>query len=54
MTLRSLTGYGYLLVGVAGCVLPIMPGIPFLIAGAAILVGATHWSARRQNTCESI
>jgi len=37
MKMRSLAGYGFLLIGAAGCLLPVMPGIPFLIAGAAIL-----------------
>jgi uncharacterized membrane protein YbaN (DUF454 family) len=34
-----------LALGVLGMVLPIMPGIPFLVAGAAIL-GPGHWLIR--------
>ena len=45
MNLRSLGGYSLLVIGVAGCILPIMPGIPFLLAGGAIL-GWDHWAVR--------
>jgi uncharacterized membrane protein YbaN (DUF454 family) len=45
MSLRSLSGYGLLLLGVAGCLLPVIPGIPFLLAGAAVL-GWDHWAVR--------
>ena len=43
--MRSIAGYALLLAGVAGCLLPIVPGIPFLIGGAAIL-GWDHWAVR--------
>jgi uncharacterized membrane protein YbaN (DUF454 family) len=37
MTPKTLIGYGLLLLGIMGCLLPIIPGIPFLLGGAAIL-----------------
>ena len=45
MIWRSVCGYGLLIIGVAGCLLPIIPGIPFLLAGAAML-GWDHWAVR--------
>jgi len=45
VTGRSIAGYALLLVGIAGCLLPLLPGIPFLLAGAAIL-GWDHWAVR--------
>ena len=45
MNLRALAGYALLLLGIAGILLPIVPGFPFLIAGAAIL-GWDHWAVR--------
>jgi hypothetical protein len=38
---RTALGYGLLVVGVAGVLLPIIPGSPFLIAAVALL-GADH------------
>jgi uncharacterized membrane protein YbaN (DUF454 family) len=38
--------YICLIVGVAGVVLPVIPGIPFLIVGVRLL-GRDHWLARR-------
>ena len=38
---KLFSGIGLLLLGVLGMLLPIMPGIPFLIAGVAIL-GTEH------------
>ena len=45
VNLRALAGYALLLLGIAGVLLPIVPGFPFLIAGAAIL-GWDHWAVR--------
>jgi uncharacterized membrane protein YbaN (DUF454 family) len=42
---RTLSGYGLLIIGIAGCLLPIIPGFPFLIAAAAIL-GWDHWAIK--------
>ncbi len=42
---RWLAGYGLLILGVAGCLLPVIPGIPLLLGGAAIL-GWDHWAVR--------
>jgi len=44
--LRTIAGVVLLLVGVAGCLLPIMPGIPFLVAGVAVL-GTDHAIVKR-------
>ena len=38
---KLFSGIGLLILGVLGLILPIMPGIPFLIAGVAIL-GTEH------------
>ena len=34
---RRIAGYGLVTAGVAGCLLPVIPGIPILLAGVAIL-----------------
>jgi uncharacterized membrane protein YbaN (DUF454 family) len=39
--LAVIAGFGLLAVGVLGTLLPIIPGIPFLILGAA-LIGKDH------------
>jgi uncharacterized membrane protein YbaN (DUF454 family) len=44
--MREAAGVGLLVVGVLGCLLPVMPGIPFLVAGAGLL-GANHPLIRR-------
>jgi uncharacterized membrane protein YbaN (DUF454 family) len=38
---RTVFGYALLVVGIAGVLLPIIPGTPFLIAAVAVL-GADH------------
>jgi uncharacterized membrane protein YbaN (DUF454 family) len=38
MTLgRKVAGFSLLALGTVGCLLPVMPGIPFLLGGAALL-----------------
>jgi hypothetical protein len=43
---RQVGGYTLLAAGLAGCVLPIIPGIPLLFAGLALLAVDTPWAAR--------
>lgn len=38
---RTILGYALLLAGVAGVLLPVVPGTPFFIAAAAVL-GSSH------------
>lgn len=38
---KSATGYLCVFVGIAGCLLPILPGIPFLLVGLKLL-GPDH------------
>jgi uncharacterized membrane protein YbaN (DUF454 family) len=42
--LRKATGWGLLLAGVAGCILPVIPGIPLVIAGLLILARDYAWA----------
>jgi uncharacterized membrane protein YbaN (DUF454 family) len=44
--LRQVAGYACLAVGVAGCILPIIPGIPFLFLGLGLLAVDSPWAAR--------
>jgi uncharacterized protein YqgC (DUF456 family) len=44
--LRKTAGMGLLIVGVAGLVLPVIPGIPLIAAGVALL-GADHPVVRK-------
>jgi uncharacterized membrane protein YbaN (DUF454 family) len=44
--LRQAAGWGLLLAGIAGCVLPILPGFPLLIAGLLILARDYVWAKR--------
>jgi uncharacterized protein len=43
---RQATGWLLLVAGVAGCVLPVAPGIPFLLAGLALLAKDYAWARR--------
>lgn len=36
-SVRRLLGVGCLVLGVAGCILPILPGLPFLLVGGRLL-----------------
>jgi len=44
--LRESGAWLLILIGVAGCVLPVIPGIPLLIAGLAVLAVDRPWAAR--------
>jgi hypothetical protein len=44
--LRQVTGYAFLAAGIAGCVLPIIPGIPLLFVGLGLLAVDSPWAAR--------
>lgn len=39
--LREVSGFALLLTGLVGCLLPVIPGIPMVMAGVALL-GADH------------
>lgn len=42
---RVVVGVPLIALGAVGCVLPVVPGIPLLIAGVALL-GPRHWLVR--------
>ncbi len=44
--LRQAAGWGLLAAGVAGCLLPILPGFPLVIAGLLILARDYTWAKR--------
>jgi len=44
--LRQVAGYACLVAGVAGCVLPIIPGIPLMFVGLGLLAVDSPWAAR--------
>jgi uncharacterized protein len=46
MILRQVTGYACLAAGVAGCILPLIPGIPLLFVGLGLLAVDSPWAAR--------
>jgi len=46
MILRQVAGYACLAAGVAGCILPIIPGIPLLFVGLGLLAVDSPWAAR--------
>lgn len=53
--LRQVAGYASLAAGVAGCILPVIPGIPLLIAGLGLLAVDSPWAARlRDRLKESV
>ena len=39
--LKKISGYGFLFLGVVGAIIPVMPSIPFFMAGARLL-GKDH------------
>ena len=41
---RKAGGWGLLALGIAGCLLPVIPGVPFLIAGLIILARDYKWA----------
>ncbi len=41
---RKAAGWGLLVAGVAGCVLPVAPGIPLVLAGLVVLGRDYHWA----------
>ena len=43
---RFVGGWLLILVGVAGCVLPIIPGVPLILAGLALLAEEYAWARR--------
>jgi uncharacterized membrane protein YbaN (DUF454 family) len=43
---RKATGWGLLIAGIAGCILPILPGVPLLLAGLLILARDYVWAKR--------
>ncbi|HTZ90493.1 MAG TPA: PGPGW domain-containing protein [Alloacidobacterium sp.] len=44
--LRQGAGYTCLAAGIAGCLLPILPGVPFLFVGLGLLAIDSPWAAR--------
>ena len=45
-TARNCAGFGLIILGILGCMLPILPGIPMILGGAAIL-GHKHPVVKR-------
>lgn len=44
--LREVAGWGLLAAGIAGCILPILPGVPLILAGLLILSRDYVWAQR--------
>jgi uncharacterized membrane protein YbaN (DUF454 family) len=42
--MRKAGGWALLVLGIAGCVLPVIPGIPLLLAGLLILAQDYKWA----------
>jgi uncharacterized membrane protein YbaN (DUF454 family) len=63
--LKKISGYGFLFLGVVGAIIPVLPSIPFFMAGASLL-GKEHpvirpfatrierWRQRRGKTYEAV
>ena len=45
-SVRRAIGWALLVVGIAGCMLPVMPGIPLALAGLIILARDYVWAQR--------
>lgn len=43
---RNIAGYACIVAGIAGCILPIIPGIPLLFLGLGLLAVHNPWAAR--------
>jgi hypothetical protein len=43
---RNVLGYSCITVGIIGCVLPILPGLPFIFVGLGLLAVHNPWAAR--------
>ena len=58
-TLRQAGGVALIVIGIIGCLLPVMPGIPFIMAGVAVLgtdhvlVRSTHRWLRKKGILKS-
>jgi uncharacterized protein len=46
VVLRQIGGYACIAAGIAGCILPIIPGIPLLFVGLGLLSVDSQWAAR--------
>ncbi|WP_260703416.1 PGPGW domain-containing protein [Edaphobacter flagellatus] len=42
--IRKASGWALLLAGIAGCILPVIPGVPLLLAGLLILARDYRWA----------
>ena len=42
--MRRVSGWGLLLTGVAGCILPVIPGIPLILGGLVLLAKDYAWA----------
>jgi uncharacterized protein len=43
---RNVLGYSCVTVGIIGCILPILPGLPFIFVGLGLLAVHNPWAAR--------
>ena len=44
--IRKASGWSLLAIGIAGCVLPVLPGIPLALAGLLVLSRDYRWAHR--------